>query len=435
MPAETRSRTGRNPPHAPQPPVLTVRRGTLAAAGAAFAVLAAWGAGTAWYILFKDHVAARLVAKHTAMQYAYEEKLGALRARVDRVASQKLLEQDGLETRVAELVARQIALENRHAVLATLADQGSGPATTSSLRPERPAAARPRTDVPAAARAYVPVQPAAEQEPFTLRLRSDDGPRPARAGERHSAIEPSGPMEVRLALVERSLTRTEAMQLRTLAGLLHSAGGEVSRLRSAVAEVGLNPEAVRAPGGDAVGGPFVALGAGADAGQFEAILKQAQTSIIQLDRLRRVASSLPFGRPVAGEADLTSAFGYRSDPFTRRAALHTGLDFRADHGAPVRATAAGTVTAAEREGGYGNLVEIDHGNGVVTRYAHLSVISVVEGQRVEAGAVVGRIGSTGRSTGPHLHYETRINDEPVDPQRFLRAGARLTMARVPPDGR
>jgi murein DD-endopeptidase MepM/ murein hydrolase activator NlpD len=75
------------------------------------------------------------------------------------------------------------------------------------------------------------------------------------------------------------------------------------------------------------------------------------------------------------------------------------------------------------------MVEIDHGNGVATRYAHLSAITVAPGQSVEAGAVVGRVGSTGRSTGPHLHYETRIRDEAVDPQRFLRAGARLAMAR------
>jgi hypothetical protein len=111
----------------PDRPVLAVRRSTLAAIGIGFAVLTLWGAGSAWYILFRDHLAARFIARQTEMQYAYEEKLAAMRARLDRVASHKLLEQDSVETRVADLVARQMNLENRQAVLATLAEQAGGP--------------------------------------------------------------------------------------------------------------------------------------------------------------------------------------------------------------------------------------------------------------------------------------------------------------------
>ena len=105
--------------------------------------------------------------------------------------------------------------------------------------------------------------------------------------------------------------------------------------------------------------------------------------------------------------------------------MHSGIDFREEYGAPVHATAAGKVVTAGPQGGYGNMVEIDHGNGLSTRYGHMSAILVSEGQWVEAGGVVGRLGSTGRSTGPHLHYETRVNDEAVDPIRFLRAGKGL----------
>jgi murein DD-endopeptidase MepM/ murein hydrolase activator NlpD len=105
--------------------------------------------------------------------------------------------------------------------------------------------------------------------------------------------------------------------------------------------------------------------------------------------------------------------------------MHTGLDFRGDTGEAIRATAAGTVTHTGWSGGYGKMVEIDHGNGLSTRYGHLSSIDVDVGQNVRSGQVVGRMGSTGRSTGPHLHYETRIDGEAVDPQRFLRAGLRL----------
>ena len=105
--------------------------------------------------------------------------------------------------------------------------------------------------------------------------------------------------------------------------------------------------------------------------------------------------------------------------------MHTGIDFRGEPGDPVYATAAGRVTQAERNGGYGLMVEIDHGNGLVTRYAHLSAISVANGASVAPGDLIGRIGSSGRSTGPHLHYEVRIQGEAADPQRFLRAGLRL----------
>jgi len=128
---------------------------------------------------------------------------------------------------------------------------------------------------------------------------------------------------------------------------------------------------------------------------------------------------------VIGEIDTTSGFGMRIDPFLRSPAMHTGLDFRGAQGDPIRATAAGTVSQAGWNGGYGKMVEIDHGNGLSTRYAHLADITVTVGQTVRTGHVIGRLGSTGRSTGPHLHYETRVDGDAVDPQKFLRAGVRL----------
>ena len=107
--------------------------------------------------------------------------------------------------------------------------------------------------------------------------------------------------------------------------------------------------------------------------------------------------------------------------------MHTGLDIRADIGDPARGkTAAGVVTVAGVNGGYGRMVEVDHGNGLATRYGHLSAIDVKVGEPVKIGQIVGQVGWTGRSTGPHLHYETRVDGEPVDPQKFLRAGVRLS---------
>jgi murein DD-endopeptidase MepM/ murein hydrolase activator NlpD len=141
--------------------------------------------------------------------------------------------------------------------------------------------------------------------------------------------------------------------------------------------------------------------------------------------MTRTLGAVPVRKPIVGEIDLSSSFGVRSDPFGRGAAMHSGLDFRGDTGDPVRATANGTVATAGWNGGYGKMVEIDHGNGISTRYGHMSEIIVKVGQSVRIGQTVGKIGSTGRSTGPHLHYETRIEGDAVDPQKFLRAGIRL----------
>ena len=110
--------------------------------------------------------------------------------------------------------------------------------------------------------------------------------------------------------------------------------------------------------------------------------------------------------------------------------MHTGVDLREEPGAPIYATAPGRVTVADAAGGYGNMVEIDHGNGLRTRYGHLSKIEVAEDATVKAGDVIGRAGSTGRSTGTHLHYEVRVEGEAVDPTRFLEAGAKLAEAKL-----
>ena len=118
---------------------------------------------------------------------------------------------------------------------------------------------------------------------------------------------------------------------------------------------------------------------------------------------------------------MSSGFGYRADPFTHAAAFHPGLDFRGPIGTPILAAARGRVSFAGQRSGYGNCLEIDHGDGLVTRYAHMSAFRARLGDQVKAGQVIGAIGSTGRSTGPHLHFEVRINDRPVNPRPFLEA--------------
>ena len=190
-----------------------------------------------------------------------------------------------------------------------------------------------------------------------------------------------------------------------------------------LADLGVNPGKAPPPAG--VGGPYVPVTLPANAGTFERQLFRIKVARSQVDRLTRSLAALPVRKPLAGELDYSSGFGVRMDPFTRSPAMHTGLDMHSETGEPVRATANGTVTAAGWSGGYGKSVDIDHGNGFSTRYGHLSAIGVQVGQTVKIGQIIGKVGTTGRSTGPHLHYETRIDGDAVDPQKFLRAGLRL----------
>jgi murein DD-endopeptidase MepM/ murein hydrolase activator NlpD len=148
------------------------------------------------------------------------------------------------------------------------------------------------------------------------------------------------------------------------------------------------------------------------------------TDIQRLAALQRLTRVLPLGAPL-DHFDLASPFGKRRDPFTKGWAYHAGLDFHAAAGSAALATAPGTVTQAGANGPYGNMVEIDHGMGVVTRYAHLKKVSVAPGDQVKHRQPIGIIGSSGRSTGIHLHYEVRIDDVAYDPVRFLEAGRLL----------
>lgn len=176
------------------------------------------------------------------------------------------------------------------------------------------------------------------------------------------------------------------------------------------------------------GGPLIAPQNTAQqwpSASFEGKIMGLESALRTLEAYKSALPLMPLRQPLASGIELTSGFGFRTDPFTGRPALHSGLDLREHTGAYVRATAAGVVTSAGAAGGYGNMVEIDHGNGFSTRFGHLSEILAHEGARVAIGDVIGRVGSTGRSTGPHLHYEVRLDDEPIDPLRFLRAGYNL----------
>ena len=164
----------------------------------------------------------------------------------------------------------------------------------------------------------------------------------------------------------------------------------------------------------AVGGPFESAG--------NASFKALFDSWKKLDQLQDGVIAIPSDKPVQASVTFTSGFGVRSDPFHAGAAMHPGIDLSGAYGTPIYATADGTVLRAGwNSGGYGNLVEIDHGRGIATRYGHMSAILVQAGEHVTRGQQIGRMGSTGRSTGNHLHYEVRIDGRAVNPIPFMKS--------------
>lgn len=228
-------------------------------------------------------------------------------------------------------------------------------------------------------------------------------------------------LQQRLAAVQSS-QQTVAQQLaeRTRSG--------VEEVEKIVSMTGLDVETVLAVAAEELdgnkGGPFVSLDAVADAEATELVLASVadlDSAVSRLERLQLVMRSLPITAPLDNYY-ATSGFGRRSDPFTDTVAFHTGLDLVSKVGAAVLATAPGTVVYADWQGEYGRLVEIDHGLGITTRYAHLKEISVEVGETVDYRDQIGLLGSSGRSTGPHVHYEVRFNDKPFNPMNFLKAG-------------
>ncbi len=222
-----------------------------------------------------------------------------------------------------------------------------------------------------------------------------------------------------------ALARIEARQLALVEQMTRAADRRAAAAESKIKRLGLNPGTLLASLDDrsAMGGPFIAL-ATARGGRIDPRFERLGVSLARMDALERGLAGIPQVLPAALEF-VSSGFGYRADPFNGGAAFHAGLDFKGPIGAPIYAAAQGTVSFVGVKSGYGNCVEIDHGNGLMTRYAHMSRFGARVGQPVDAGAIIGAIGNTGRSTGPHLHFEVRMHDRPLNPRPFLEAAAHV----------
>jgi murein DD-endopeptidase MepM/ murein hydrolase activator NlpD len=213
------------------------------------------------------------------------------------------------------------------------------------------------------------------------------------------------------------LARLEARQLAFVENLTRYADRRATRDAAALRKLGLDPNTMLAAMRTAQGGPLEKLSTSRD-GSTDPRFERLGLSLARMDALEEGLDGIPQVVPADGGV-ITSGFGYRSDPFTGGGAFHPGLDFKGAYGAPIHAAADGRVSFVGQIRGYGNVVEVSHGNGLVTRYAHMSKTMATVGQQVDAGDVIGAIGSTGRSTGPHLHFEVRINNSVVNPRPFL----------------
>ncbi|TIS77588.1 MAG: M23 family metallopeptidase [Mesorhizobium sp.] len=395
----------------------TIRPWVAAFCGSALAAMAIGYLLATSYLVLRDDLIGATTARQARMQQAYEDRISALRAQVDRITSRQLLDQQLMETKVGELLERQTQLSLRHGRLGPLLERGESevgapPAagTAASAKPEKRADvtdAQPQSYSVASVGANLG---AGDTRPFSLwSTRSDPLPSDT-AADRADKL---------FVSINESLKAIESQQLTRITTLADNAYRNADAISQALEAAGLPVDTDF--GKSDTGGPLIPLDSSMT---FDSKVRELDEALDALDRLKTEARRLPLANPAPGRS-VTSPFGVRTDPLLGTAALHSGMDFRAPTGMPAKVTAPGIVVKAGWNGGYGRMVEVDHGNGFATRYGHLSKINVTVGKRLNAGDVIGKTGSSGRSTGPHLHYEIRHNGEAIDPLRFLRVGKKV----------
>ena len=440
---------------------LTLRRSLVGSCAVFKLALIAWAGFSLYLLIFRDTLVGDLMADQTRMRAVYEERLAADQVKLDEARSRQASTQFTFEGRLRQLLSRQAELETRTETVAQLLRSPADPNKQRSRvwlvgEGANAGAARAGAHAPDPQ----PAEPAKATTDFTgqkPRPIDDNANISSYAEERQGAVDPAkgvpappvapmlrrgGPLGPKASLfdgvaVSTSLSATKPVSIETVVNSLDTverlqvealehansrAAVEIDQLRGALKRSGLDAarfaQRKKMKTSD-TGGPFLPLPREGAVAGFDVLLHGLKVRLEEHDELSRTISMLPLRQPLGGRLEITSGYGARKDPFGMGWALHPGVDLRAEEGTIVRATAAGKVMNASYAGGYGNMVEIEHDEGVSTRYGHLSAILVSEGELVTAGTPIGRVGSTGRSTGPHLHYETRIDGEPVDPLRFL----------------
>lgn len=388
----------------------TIRPWMAALAGSIVAAFAIGYLLATSYLVLRDDLIGATAARQARLQQSYEDRISALRAQVDRITSRQLLDQQLMESKVAELMSRQAELAQRDGRLRPLLERAGAAAL-----PEEPPVPAAKPDLRAAAplvESFAPAQAASSAVSALSRLALGTSGRQAGA----SAADEADRLFV---TVNKSLRGIEERQLEKLRILTADAYETAETIVETLKSIGLPIDARY--GELDVGGPLVRLD---NPQAFDEHVEELDSALSLLDEVKNAAARFPISNPAPGRP-VSSGFGVRKDPLLGTPAHHSGIDFRGAPGFPIRSSGAGTVVKAGWNGGYGRMVEVDHGHGITTRYAHMSSIAVKEGDRVVRDTVLGGIGSSGRSTGPHLHYEIRRNGKALNPVRFLKAGRKI----------
>ena len=407
------------------------------AAGASLLCLG-WFAFTTVNVVFKDRIISAKERHFEQMQASYEGRIAELQLAYDELNGALISAQDRFKSVADEFEAKQLALsgliEQKQALRASLgigkgqdqkgtkavdATPGLKPGTGGALDYVVPDVA-PSFSPPFAAAVIGTVTPYAAPEaqraPFlrgaVQRLGSLFGQRPATVPIDNPAIREIGEQEARVS-------RLDASQQALLVEAKRDLVAETARLKKAMQGTGINPQLMLKRVSQ--GGALMTVAPTMQDDDFRAGIVDTTASLNDLAMVVKALNSVPLDAPLA-TTEVSSGFGGRPDPFTEEAAFHSGIDFSAARGSDVFATAPGLVVFSGPRGAYGNTVEIDHGYGIRTRYGHLSKIAVPAGFQLERGAVIGKVGSTGRSTGPHVHYEVWYDNAVRDPGKFIRAG-------------
>lgn len=394
-------------------------------AGTCLLVIAGY-LGAAGYLMLRDDLKTDTAIEQIRQARDYEDRIAELRARIDRITSRSLVAQQTYEKQIETLKERQGEIDARHTrvadVLARAAENGLTIAESEPIplaKPARTPAILPDGPLPESTESVGGTNVPLDKSVSLLGLRGSmiaSSSKSDRVAAAETAYRQDGAKTMVMSRIENALEVMDRQSQVALDLIAVAAERRIARIEHVTRSLGVAIDG----DDDAVGGPFEPY----VGGNFDDRLVRAEKAITRLSALRNGARSLPLGLPL-DTISVSSTYGPRMDPFLATPAMHTGTDLRAEYGTPIHATAAGKVVSAGRNGGYGLMVEIDHGNGVVTRYGHMARILVSEGDEVNAGEVVGQVGSTGRSTGAHLHYETRLASGPVDPQMFLDAGEKL----------
>ena len=351
---------------------------------AGFATLLITNAVTLVAFLMAPDISRLFAGQSDSILVAYEDRIAQLRVEVDRLQSRHYAQAGDINLQLQDLAQTQELLMEQHQYVKQLAGRA----------------------------AELGIETAAVTE----------APGPDADTVQVSSLTPAGDAAAEISQVTAGINRMMDESRTVLTALSEEATGKTDRIMDSLASIGIRP---KLPDGDAMGGPLLPP---SDAPESSSLVDDANVVAAALERYRaaRSAAALaPVHQPILNATRTSSTFGNRKDPFTGRLAFHSGIDYAAPRGSKVFSAGAGTVTFVGVISGYGNVVEVTHGNGLVTRYGHLSSFIAKEGQKVSAGTPIARVGSTGRSTGPHLHFEVRRSDNAVDPARYLKVGREL----------